>query len=117
MNKQLLASSKQPLENKYPALSYTAAFVYKQQHQEEVIGKLIRMQPAAADSSLVTDVIVTPFGYLNKVLHTMKTRSMTNEEALAFLEKDDCSCTVYVVNTEKNTLLHVNLLKYLAHAG
>ena len=94
-------------------MDYNEAFELRNKYKALLTGKPINIVNATKEELQITDVIVTPYGFLHKVCIEMKEHSMSNEEALIHMLKNNSVYTVYVVNTEEVTLLHINLLKYL----
>lgn len=95
-------------------MNYKEAFLLHDKYKSLLTGKPINIVNSDNKELLITDVIVTPFGHLHKVCVVMKQNLMNNEEALAYMQKNNSVYAVYVINSEESTLLHINLLKYLA---
>lgn len=94
-------------------MDYFEAFALKNKYKDLVTGQSIHMLDADGKQLKITDVIVTPYGCLNKVCTLMHKNSLSNEDALLYMQKNNGVLTAYVVNTDEATLLHINLFKYL----
>ncbi|QEC66343.1 hypothetical protein FRZ67_03110 [Panacibacter ginsenosidivorans] len=94
-------------------MNYSEVFALRNKYKELVTGMSVNIVDIQNKDLKITDVIVTPYGLFNKVCIMMKENLMNNEAALKHMQKTCNMYAIYVVNTEQETLLDINLLKFL----